>query len=888
MDAHKRMVVSDMLAKNGWQFIVPIYQRAYKWEISDSIRLAKDILNSGKTKKEHFIGSIVYQNEKDVNMSEPKLYLVDGQQRLTTLVLITKALNLIASELLATGENDDAKYVLSKTNNILFIDVDDKQKGYKIEPGKKDADTFNGIIKGESLKEIADSPLVSKNSSIYNNFIEVYKILKKEIESGTNIKEEIYNGGMLYVTVVEIVLNADEDAQEIFESINSLGVDLSNSDLIRNYLLMTNSKQRELYQTCWEPIEKMFTNKTLEYFIKDYLLMMLEYSFNDKDAYKEYQGLAQESFLVDGVVNREAMLHDLYNVAKIYEPFVKWSDNYSKTTNTLMKELRDMDQSTAFPFLMRVFLDYQGFSGHKIDEETLNKTINLIITYLVRRTICGVPTNTLRSFLLTLYRRIFKVKDNYNHYYEAIYAFMQRISTNDYLRSEEEMCEKLVTAPIYRNVKFATYLLYRIENGRYKSVFSEQISTHSTTVEHIMPQHLTEEWEKMLNTNENDPEEIHKTYLDTIGNLSLSSREKNSVMSDESFEVKLDVLKGAGSKFKVLNDDVVALTQFTENEILLREKRLEGIIKERYKLPDINTEGIKFENTVEVVCIEDANPIFIGAEPISFKLLGKETPVNYFAKLVVEVTRILFEKYPEKMMELATNGYNPWNDSGDARKILYKATEPENKDTEIKEGIFVCTTLAANYCVQFSVSMMKECGLEAEQLLVYLKADSVKKQNTLNKAEKVVMIKKALQELADEGRINYDSEKMPVSETNIKFQDEAYNQLFPSEDIETVWDEAKYNAIYYLEYHLKNHRIIVTFKKIPETMKYVDALRGLAEEGLISKKEQTYWHTKKEKIDFEKVASSETPVNELKIQIRDAVDRLDEFSKTVSERLKNC
>lgn len=885
MDAHKRMVVNDMLAKNGWQFVVPIYQRAYKWERSDSLRLVKDILQAGKTKKEHFIGSIVYQNEKNVNLAEPKLYLVDGQQRLTTLVLVTKALNLLAQEMMVADENEDAKYVFSKTNNILYIDSDDKPKGYKIEPGKKDAETFNGIIRGESLKAIQESPVVNKNSFVYQNFIGIYDYLKEEIESGTNIKETIYNGGMLYITVVEIVLTADEDAQEIFESINSLGVDLSTSDLIRNYLLMTNSKQKELYTECWEPIEKMFPDKKLESFIKDYLLMKTEYSFNDKDAYKEYQKLAEESFKKDGEVDREAMLKDLYRVATIYEPFVQKSTNFSDATNSLMQELREMDQSTVYPFLMRVFLDYKGDTGHKIDENTLNKTINLAITYLVRRTICGVPTNTLRGFLLTLYRRIFKVQDNYNRYYEAIYAFLRRITTNDYLRSEEEMCERLPYAPIYRNVRFTTYLLYRIENGRYPEVYSEQVRTRSTTVEHIMPQNLNDEWEKMLSVGESDPEEIHNTYIDTIGNLSLSSREKNSVMSDESFEFKLDVLKGAGSKFKVLNDDVITLNRFTESEILQRAKRLEGIIKTRYRLEEVNTEGIKFESTEEIVCTEEANKIFMGSTPVSFKLCGKEMPVNSFAKIVVEVSKALYEMYSEKVTELALEGYNPWNDGEDAKKCLYVGKDNDVKDVEIAEDIYVYTNYAANYCVQFCTKLMAECGLEPDQLLIYLKSDSIKKQNTISKSDKIVMIRKALQELANEGKIYYDYDKMPTGDNYIKFQDEAFNKLFPAGEVITAWDEGKYNAIYYLEYQLIRNRVCLTFKKIPESMGYVEALRGLAEEGLVSKKEQTFWHTKKEKIDFEKVASAQDSNAELKKQLMEAVKKLDEFAEVIRGRL---
>ena len=127
MDAHKRMVVSDILAKENWQYIVPIYQRAYKWTNEEVTRLVRDIVKCGKGTKEHFVGSIVYQLDKNPDLSDLKLYLVDGQQRITTLLLITKALNLLAKE---QGDNSDAKYVISKTDKILYIDVDDKERGY--------------------------------------------------------------------------------------------------------------------------------------------------------------------------------------------------------------------------------------------------------------------------------------------------------------------------------------------------------------------------------------------------------------------------------------------------------------------------------------------------------------------------------------------------------------------------------------------------------------------------------------------------------------------------------------------------------------------------------------------------------------------------------------
>ncbi len=880
MDAHKRMIVSDILAKENWQFIVPIYQRAYKWTGEECTRLVNDIIACGKGTKEHFVGSIVYQLDKNLDLADLKLYLVDGQQRLTTFVLITKALNLLAKDF----DDDDSKYVASKTDKILYIDVDDKARGYKVKPSKNDAGIFNAIISAKSYKEITENPVVLKNSLLYNNFITAYERLKNEISKGTSIKDVIYNGGLLKISVVEIQLTFDENAQEIFESINSLGVELSNADLIRNYLLMSNSNQQVLYDNYWEPIQdKLIGENNMEVFVRHYLHMKREYSINDKDLYKEYIKLS-ETFMDDGVVNRDAMLKDLYEVAQIYEPFIKKSGSYSLATNLLMQELRDMAQSTAYPFLMRVFLDRKQ-KPDIVTEDILNKTINLIIVYLVRRTICAVPTNTLRSFMLTLYRRIFKVEANYNRYYEAIYAFLTSVRSNDYLRSQEDVKKNLVTAPLYRNTKFVTYLLYRLENGRYPNSYSEMVVADNTTVEHIMPQTMTDEWEQMIATEEHSAEEIHKTYVDTLGNLSLSSREKNSVMSNESFEKKISILKTDGSKFNVLNKNVILLSQFTEKELLDREKRLSDIVSEKYDLGTVNYSGIKFEDTVEIICTEETNEIFNGAVPVSFKLLDVEIPADSFAKIIIGVGRQLLIKQPEKIRELATNGYNPWNSAEDARKCLHYYAEGD-KDPIIGENICINTTYASNYSIQFCVMLMKELGIDADQLIIYLKKDSIKKENTISKSQRASMVREALRQLADNGKVVYTPETMPKSDTWIKFQIASLNEIFKFDGSPTIWDDGRYQSVHYLEYNLAKHRIAVTVKTYRETVELKKKLEAVKEKaGLLEVDGSTYWHIQFYNLDFDKIITAADMQGELYSQLADIVDKLEELAARLKDSL---
>ena len=408
MNAHKRMIISDILSKDNLQFIVPIYQREYKWTPAESDRIVHDILSAGNSGAEHFIGSIVYLLT-EFNMSNMRLYLVDGQQRLTTIMLIAKALNLVAAT--KRDEDDDYDYVFSKTKRIIYIDADDKSRGYTVYPSENDRLVFNAIISAKSFEEVKGNPMIPKDNFMLNNFISAYKTINEEISSGSNIKNIIYNG-LLNLSVVEIIVEKNENAQAIFESINSLGVKLNNAELIQNFLLMSNDNQEQLYENRWKPMKNnLIGEANMETFVKHYLYLRMEYQMNDDDIYKEFVNYSK-LFIENDEVNREKMIDDLYNVAEIYEPFIRESNRYSEVTNKLMSEFREMDQSTSYPFLMRVFLDHKA---HVIDNETLNRVINLIIVYSVRRTICGASSGTLRKFMLTLYKRIFKVNENYEH-----------------------------------------------------------------------------------------------------------------------------------------------------------------------------------------------------------------------------------------------------------------------------------------------------------------------------------------------------------------------------------------------------------------------------------------------------------------------------------------
>lgn len=877
MIATKMNLLDGFIGTDRRQFVVPIYQRKYKWTIEQCSRLIDDMLRASSKKLEHFTGAIVYKER--LGGSPRVADLVDGQQRITTVMLMVKALEIIGSSKKAVDK--DYLYVFNSTTCWLYADKNDPEKGLKVKPSKNDETVFRLIMQAKTLKELEDDPLIVKDKEdlLFANFKAIHARFLDEISKGKNIRYDLFEG-LLKLVIVEMSLETGDDAQEIFESINSLGMKLSNADLIRNYLLMSNANQDSLYRNHWEPMQdNLIGEDNMEDFVNDYLLMRKCYPINYADIYKEYVSYADE--LYKGTdVDKEALIQDLHSVAEIYQPFLRNSSSYSASTNMLMQELRDMDQSTAYPFLMRVFLDQK--SG-LIDEETLDKVINLIITYLVRRTICGIATHSLRGFMLNLYNRIFKIEANKKRYYESVFAFFQTLQTNDAMPTKTLLEEKLATAPLYNNIKFVTYLLFRIENGRFPHPYSEFAATNSPSVEHIMPQTLTPDWESILGENY---EEIHQTYLGTLGNLSLSSRPKNSNMGNEPFEAKKQILLTDGSKFNVLNKDVIASDKFTLNEIVAREKRLAKIVLSKYDLESVDTGGIRFEESEAYTCSLETNMVYGGATPLAISLAGVEQSTDSFAKIVVFVTKYLNSRFPEKIRELALGNYNPWN--SDDKAYLHLSKGEGDPDQSVNEDICVNTTMNAVYSIQFCALLMKECGIEPEQLTIYLKKDSIKKENLFAKIDRVKTIRKALSELAEDGKVVYDPEKLPKNDDWIKFQTVALNETFKYDGKPTKWDGELYPMIANLEYWVVKHVIVITVKSFKGDQALIEKLQGLvAKYSLnVETKRSDFWHLKLYHIDFKAILDSEDKVENLKTQLIPILDEIDSLMASLGGDLQ--
>ena len=562
MDAHKLWMLRDFIGTNKVLFRIPVYQRNYDWSESNCNRLLDDIYGIMQSGDKHFLGTIVFMAAKSGGFALQEYIIIDGQQRLTTLMLILKALSVVAESV-----GDDCYHEIEE--QYLHNKYCDEEFKVKLKPIKSDNNQFLLLLE-DKIDEM------DEDTHIYHNFMLCKERFERWAEKCINPSQVL--DALTKLEIVEIVLTkGEDDPQVIFESINSTGLELSNADLIRNYLLMNADDQEKLYENYWLYIEKTLRNKmdysNLDAFFMQYIVYKTSKPVNSRQLYNSFVKLFKDSGY-----SQESILKELRYYAEIFGAFVYGSDKYSDRINKLLYRLRVLNQTTCYPFLLHVFDDYhQGV----IDEATVEQILQFILAYLLRRMVCGVPSNTLRGLFTYLYNRIFKVASNKQKYYETLNKFLFTVSSKDVIPSAGEFERALQKANIYGNNALCRFLLLDIENGDGKEI----LQAENLTIEHIMPQTLSADWSHIR------PEE-HEEYLHTLGNLSVTGY--NSELSNKSFAEKQDIIR-ENSKAVILNSDVLDKESWNVADIQARAKRLAGIVLTRYKIDRILDDSIDFE-----------------------------------------------------------------------------------------------------------------------------------------------------------------------------------------------------------------------------------------------------------------------------------------------------
>ncbi|GAA7016601.1 DUF262 and DUF1524 domain-containing protein [Helicobacter pylori] len=544
------------------QFVIPIYQRLYSWEKEQCKQLWDDIVKTGGNDQMngHFIGSIVFVQDDIYTTSHNEFLIIDGQQRLTTIMLLLTALR----DHLNDEDEFLEKFSCQKIQNRYLINSDEKDdKRFKFILSEPDRDTLLSLIDKNRRKPSEPSSKIMEN----------FKLFEEWIRKNTNQLETIFKG-LDRLMVVEISLERDKDnPQLIFESLNSTGKDLTQTDLIRNYILMglEPEKQKIFYKKYWRAMEEDFKqNETLfNQFVRHYLTIKTREIPNINKVYVAFKRYQQERG-----IETEVLLQDLQKYCGYFYQIV-FKKEVDKDLNKALDFLVDLEMDVIYPLLLELYSDYSDGVLSKADFIPI---IALIESYICRRAVCGLGTNILNKVFPSFTRHI--QKDEYFKSLEAHFGYLtekQRFPNND------EFKDLFITIDFYSFQK-GRYFFERLENFDRK----ERVYTHEYTVEHIMPKKLTEEWERDLGENF---QEIHDKYLHTIGNLTLTGY--NPEYSNKSFQEKQGMEKGFKDSPLRLNQSLRDLESFGEEEIKKRANDLADLALKIWTYPKLDAETLE-------------------------------------------------------------------------------------------------------------------------------------------------------------------------------------------------------------------------------------------------------------------------------------------------------
>ncbi|EJB42744.1 hypothetical protein HPHPA5_0841 [Helicobacter pylori Hp A-5] len=506
--------INDFFALTGTIFSIPVYQRNYTWEEENCEKLLQDIVGISQNKKTHFMGSITYilhliDDEKSLRQLQ-EFVIIDGQQRITTLMLLLKAIE-------TKIQNEGIK---KEIDNLLNL----AGQRLRLKPIKSDKEAFDLVMQNRSHE-------LQGKSHIRDNYKFFTKELENYISKGYRI-EEIY-GAFLRLKIVAIGLElGEDDPQVVFEIINATGVQLKGLDLIRNYLMMgeNSDRQKHLYETYWMPLENWLGEKDLNDFIKTYLRIYLENKLKEeeREVYYALKAHHRDNFSDD----IQGLMSDMREYGRIYQIFLD-RDHYFlergdpqqlANLRLCIKDLVKIKFGVAKPFILRCARD---FEEGKLDYENFHEILQILTSYYVRRSVCG-DSNALNKFLYPLYRQLGE-----NVSADALKRYLGKSVGQVAFPNDDRIKAAFLVRNAYSTNQVCKFILLEIE----KLSNAEPPREENLEVEHFYPKTPTQEWRDRVG----DYFTFEQDYLNNFGNLTLSGQ--NQKLSNKSYEEKIALME---------------------------------------------------------------------------------------------------------------------------------------------------------------------------------------------------------------------------------------------------------------------------------------------------------------------------------------------------------
>lgn len=679
MKAGENFLVKFMQQQDT-QFIIPVYQRNYDWTRKHCEQLLFDIKEVAKaeTVPSHFIGSIVYIYDDASRLPSDPYYLtiIDGQQRLTTITLLWLVLYQKAKEQHSDrlAEEIRKKYLVNE-----FLDGDAK---IKLKPTQNNDAALQYLLQGD----------LSYRYPGYSNLLENFDFFYSAIA----VEEiELVKQGIHKLLFVEISLHREWDnPQRIFESLNSTGLELSQGDLIRNYILMglAPKQQQHIYKDYWMPIESSCTHKDTNHidvseFIRHYLTIKSRLIPNQAKVYETFK----KTYPFRDFGSLELVLKDMKRFAAWYHNLLNPSEEDAPVICEHLQLINQLDINVSYPFILEVYDDYQK---QRISQADLIEVLELIQSYVWRRFICGVPTNALNKVFLRLYEDI-----QPDEYVLSLQKALARKADSQRFPNDDEVRNELRVKNVYNiQSKNRMYFLERLEN--YGSKEPIRIAGNpEITIEHIFPQTPSLKWRQELSDVDYHEMEMRKN---TIANLTLSGH--NGPLGNKPFQEKRNLPgKGYQASKLFLNKYLASLEKWTPKELDARFELILQRFNQVWRYPELPSGdaaamNMPLTDAINIFDIDDPS----GKKPEYLLFFERKIPVKTFKEVYQVVLTDLFESYPAIFHESAIQD-----------KLKYAPTaENLTNPVKINESYFVEANLSSSETFSRLKHVLEACQID--------------------------------------------------------------------------------------------------------------------------------------------------------------------------------
>ncbi|MGD0978064.1 MAG: DUF262 domain-containing protein [Candidatus Bathyarchaeia archaeon] len=532
------------------QFVVPLYQRTYSWDVTRIATLWEDIegVKNGE-EAVHFLGPFVTEPISSSASEVSKYLVIDGQQRLVTTFLFLTALKDRIKEL------DPKHKLIDEINDLYLTNKYHPEEKYKLVPTQADRQLFFDLVDGKT-----------SSYQEYNLIMYAIAFFKEKLSTINDLTELtiLKNIVLNKFSSVDIRLELGDNPHLIFESLNATGTKLTQTDLIRNYLFMRieQGHQEQIYKDVWFPLQQRLGDY-LQNFARHYLAMNGIVP-NIERVYTTFKEDAESK--AKNEVQVVALMSRLGDFGEYYEKFLTPAKENQIELRQGFEKLNELEVTTSYPLLLMLYDDYQN---GRITSDDFASMLKLVETFIVRRAVCGVPTNALNRYLPTIYAFLDK-----NKMVESLRLKLKGGTKQQRMPDDNDFMTNLMTRKLYGD-RTLRYVLEAIEHHNNK----EPVKMETLQIEHIMPQTLTEEWKKQLGENY---EHVHQTYLDTLGNLTLTGY--NQEYSNLTFIEKRDHEKGYRKSGIQITMELAKFDKWTEQEITERAKNLAIIALDIWKM----------------------------------------------------------------------------------------------------------------------------------------------------------------------------------------------------------------------------------------------------------------------------------------------------------------